>query len=285
MKTTLTLTAAALSSACLTGQARAVTSQAFANGGFEDVAGSLFVGWQSAAAGYDINTTDPRSGNNALELSSPAENSAVALQNSVADGGQPDLIPGETASFSFWAKGTAGATGNVLYALRFLNSEGAILSDTGLQFFQDDINENDYTQIIADDVVIPEGANAAFVEFSQAIGPIGEGPAGEDFFPGLVLIDDVVLSTSAGGFDPADLDQDGDVDDADFGLFFAAFSGPGVPTGNPAADLDGDTDTDDADFGLAFAAFTGPGGAVSVPEPASLALLGLGGLLAMRRRA
>ncbi len=81
---------------------------------------------------------------------------------------------------------------------------------------------------------------------------------------------------------PADLDNDGDVDDADFGLAFAAFSGPGVPTGNPDADLDGDGDVDDADFGLAFAAFTGPGAAANVPEPAS-AVAALSLLLFVRR--
>ncbi len=75
---------------------------------------------------------------------------------------------------------------------------------------------------------------------------------------------------------PADLDLDGDVDDADFALFFAAFSGPGVPTGNAAADLDGDGDVDDADYALAFAAFTGPTAAANLPEPHSLALLALG---------
>ena len=81
------------------------------------------------------------------------------------------------------------------------------------------------------------------------------------------------------GNDPADLDLDGDVDDADFGIAFAAFTGPNNgPSANPAADLDNDGDVDDADFGIAFAAFTGPGGPASVPEPTSLALLGLGGL-------
>ncbi len=63
-----------------------------------------------------------------------------------------------------------------------------------------------------------------------------------------------------------DLDGDGDVDDADFGLAFAAFTGPDSgPPSNPAADIDGDGDVDDADFGLTFAAFTGPGGEHPVP--------------------
>lgn len=177
------------------GTASAVTSNAFANGGFETVTSPpLADGWLAAASGYTI-SNDARTGNNALQLASPQFNAAVALQNSVANGGQPDLIPGEIASFSFWAKGTAGATGNVLYSLRFLDSGGNIVLNTGNTFFQGDINTSAYTQIVAPDVVIPAGANAAFVEFSQSIGPIGTGPAGENFFPGQVLIDDVVLSS------------------------------------------------------------------------------------------
>ncbi len=111
-------------------------------------------------------------------------------------------------------------------------------------------------------------------------------------------IDRVRLSTfNVGEFDPADLilpsfipaaedlDLDGDVDDADFGLYFAAFTGPDVdPPFEGRQDLDADGDVDDADFGLAFAAFTGPGAAASVPEPASLALLAMGGAMALRRR-
>jgi hypothetical protein len=37
------------------------------------------------------------------------------------------------------------------------------------------------------------GAVAAFIELSQQIGPIGTGPAGENWFPGEVLIDDLAL--------------------------------------------------------------------------------------------
>ncbi len=81
-----------------------------------------------------------------------------------------------------------------------------------------------------------------------------------------------------------DMDLDGDVDDADFGLAFAAFTGPGGSS-TSSADLDNDNDVDDADFGIAFAAFTGPGGgSANVPEPGSVVVLALGGLLVSRRR-
>ncbi len=75
---------------------------------------------------------------------------------------------------------------------------------------------------------------------------------------------------------PADLDRDGDIDDADFGIAFSNFTGPGGTNKlSIQGNLDADGDVDDADFGLAFAAFTGPSSASQVPEPASLIVLSL----------
>lgn len=173
--------------------AQAATTNGFANGGFENAGGSTpAASWLGAANGYTL-STDAHSGLFSAQLSSAAFGAAVMLQNSKDQGGMADLTVGDVPTFSFWAKGTAGGTGNVLFALRYLDGTGNIKASSGNVFFQNQINENSWTQItytLASGV--PVGATAAFVEFSQAIGPIDAG-----LHPGRVLIDDVHLGVAA----------------------------------------------------------------------------------------
>ncbi len=164
----------------------------------------------------------------------------------------------------------------------------------GLIFVNEDSSEGEIWYMLPDgsDQVriastIPNTESTGIVDISKLVG----------YQPGSILLTSNQSGSSSMSvlinpnatllpvFDPADLDLDGDVDDADFGIAFAAFTGPdNGPSDNPAADLDGDGDVDDADFGIAFAAFTGSGGDGVVPEPTSMAVLGLGGLLIARRR-
>jgi hypothetical protein len=174
--------------------ASALSAQAavnlFANGGFEIVGAGppAAESWLPAASGYTL-STDARTGNFSAQLSSPQLNAAVMLQNSVGNGMLPGITPGDNPLLSFYAKGFAGTTGNVLFALRYLNSGGTPLADSGNVLFQGSINPSTWTEITYDLGVVPAGATAAFIEFSQGIGPIN----GMDLLAGTILIDDLVL--------------------------------------------------------------------------------------------
>ena len=129
------------------------------------------------------------------------------------------------------------------------------------------------------------GANRAFGVIDLGALPDGFGA----LVPNLVSASSdyrATFTTLAGSL-PGDTNGDGDVDDSDLGTSFANYTGPiGAAGGKTAAegDTNGDGDVDDSDLGTSFANYTGPISPVSVPEPTSLALLGLGGLCMLRRR-
>lgn len=174
------------------GTAQAATTNGFANGGFE-TAGAVTPAsaWLAGAAGYS-RSTDAHTGSFSALLASPAFNAAVMLQNSKEQGGLPNLTVGDMPILTFWAKGQAGGTGNVLFALRYLDDIGNILGGSGNQFFQGQINTTTWSQNTYNAAAVPAGATAAFIEFSQGIGPIEPGlPAGA------VNIDDIYLGVAA----------------------------------------------------------------------------------------
>ncbi len=174
------------------GAVQAQTTNGFANGGFE-TAGvtTAAASWLQAAGGY-TRSTDARTGSFSAQLMSPAFNAAVMLQNSVEQGGLPALTVGDTPTLSFWSKGSAGGTGNVLFALRYLDGVGNILANSQNVFFQGSINTSSWTEITYNLGAVPVGAVAAFIEFSQGIGPIDAGN-----LAGKVLIDDLYLGVTA----------------------------------------------------------------------------------------
>jgi len=86
---------------------------------------------------------------------------------------------------------------------------------------------------------------------------------------------------------PGDADRSGFVDDDDLAVLLSNWEqDPGTITTWALGDFTADTDVDDDDLAVLLGNWTGPGpaGAAAVPEPTTLALLGLGGLAALQRR-
>jgi hypothetical protein len=178
-----------------------------ANGGFESAPAIFTVGsqpgpglqgagyWLTPVTGAATLSTDAHTGAYSASVTCPQLCGSTLFGNS-ADNGGLTLDPtnwGTTPTFSFWAKGQTGTTGNLTWALRFLDGTGNILAGTVGQNLNS-VNPNTWTQFTTA-LAIPTGTVGVFFETTFAIGPVGQqGPT--LFTGGGFVIDDISLQST-----------------------------------------------------------------------------------------
>ena len=200
----ISLAAAAVAGFSVSAQA----ANGIANGGFESAPAIFTVGSQPGpglqGAGYWLTqggsgaatiSTDAHSGLYSASVTCPQLCGSTLFGNS-SDTGGLTLDPsnwGTAPTFSFWAKGAVGTTGNLTYALRYLDAVGNILAGTVGQNLNS-VNPNSWTQFSYSGLMIPTGTTAVFFETTFAIGPVGIN--NPPFTGGGFLIDDLNLTVN-----------------------------------------------------------------------------------------
>jgi hypothetical protein len=99
------------------------------------------------------------------------------------------------------------------------------------------------------------------IHYTTANLPVGRYQATVSISDGNAIDPTVNLAVSLAVRTPGDLDYDGDVDQSDFGLFQACYSGNGITQAEPAcadALMDADVDVDQDDFAEFFNCMSGP---------------------------
>ena len=206
LKKTIALSLAAAAAAGFAVGAQAANG--VANGGFESAPAIFTVGSQPGpglqGAGYWLTqggsgaatlSTDAHTGMFSASVTCPQLCGSTLFGNS-ADNGGLTLDPsnwGTAPTFSFWAKGAVGTTGNLTYALRYLDNVGNILAGTVGQTLNT-VNANTWTQFTNSSLVIPNGTTGVFFETTFAIGPVGIN--NPPFTGGGFLIDDINLTVT-----------------------------------------------------------------------------------------
>ena len=188
---------------------------ALANGGFEvaaNGAGEFADGWQGNQVVPTRSSAETHSGTYSAKIAvaDPGFAGSGLFQNSV-DHGQLTAVAaanwGTSPTLTFWIKGNSSETGNLNYALRYLNSNGNILNTGSSQARTIWVGNTvrPWTQITLAGIVIPVNTTAVFLEMTLAVGPTGTQPPGNcgvdstntplpcDYGQAAVYLDDVSL--------------------------------------------------------------------------------------------
>lgn len=179
---------------------------------------------------------------------------AGVVQNCYAATAGVSLTPGTTVQLSFSAKGNAGPGGVGFYALRIVNTGGAIVANSGLQVFFPGASVAQYstgTLTVPDFAEFPNDGYFAFVEIVVAAGAF-EGSTINATIDNVMI--EGTIGEGGGPTCPADFNQDGGVDGADIESFFLVWE-----TGDPAADVNLDGGVDGSDVETFFAAWEAGG--------------------------